>query len=79
MPNHNFLQPDVVQVIICGRRTEQINTAADEINAAAKESGNGGSVIAIPADVSTKQGVIDFYDKCEKVIDKVSAILRSET
>jgi NADP-dependent 3-hydroxy acid dehydrogenase YdfG len=57
--------------VICGRRVEQINATAEEINAAAKEAGNGGEVIAIQADVGNKQGVVDFYEKCEKVIDKV--------
>lgn len=61
-------------MIICGRRVEQITSAAKEINAAAKESGQGGEVIALEADVGTKAGVIDFYQQCEKHIDKVSFV-----
>ena len=60
------------KVIICGRRNEQIVATAEEINAAASEAGMGGEVIAIQADVGTKQGVITFFEKCEKVIDRVS-------
>lgn len=60
------------QVIICGRRVEQVDDAAKEINALARQSGNGGHVIAFQADVGTKQGVVEFYDKCDKVVDKVS-------
>lgn len=45
-----------------------------ELNAAAKDSKNGGEIIAIQADVGTKQGVTEFYEKCETVIDKVSEL-----
>lgn len=60
-------------MIICGRRVEQITSAAKETNAAAKESGQGGEVIAIEADVGTKAGVIGFYEQCQQHIDKVSS------
>lgn len=63
------------QVIICGRRLEQVESTAVELNAAAKESGNGGSVIALQADVATKQGVVDFFDKAKEHLDQVSYTL----
>lgn len=37
------------QVIICGRRMDTLQTTADELNAAAKESGNGGELYLIAA------------------------------
>ncbi|KAK1923596.1 hypothetical protein DB88DRAFT_540794 [Papiliotrema laurentii] len=58
------------KVIICGRRLEQIEAAAEEINIAARDSGHGGQVIAIQADVGNKQGVFAFYERCEKIIDQ---------
>lgn len=58
-------------VVICGRRQDVLDAAAEELNVAANESGAGGKVIAIQADVATKQGVVDFYDKCKGVIHKV--------
>ena len=59
------------KVIICGRRQEAIDKTAAEINAAVKEAGSEGEVIAIQADVSSKQGVIAFYDKVVPIFDKV--------
>jgi len=35
----------------------------------------GGEVISIRADISTKQGVVEFYEKCVKLIDKVNLVL----
>lgn len=61
-----------MQVIINGRREEVIKATAQELNAAVKEAGSGGEVIAIQADVSDKEGVSEFFDKCSKIIDKVS-------
>jgi NAD(P)-dependent dehydrogenase (short-subunit alcohol dehydrogenase family) len=58
-------------VVICGRRQDVLDATAKELNVAADESGAGGKVIAIQADVATKQGVVDFYDKCKDVIHKV--------
>lgn len=59
-------------MIICGRRLEVVKETAGEINALAKEAGKGGEVIAIQADVSSKKDIVEFYDKCVKVIDKVN-------
>jgi NAD(P)-dependent dehydrogenase (short-subunit alcohol dehydrogenase family) len=61
----------LTKVVINGRREDVIKATAEELNAAIKESGSGGEVIAIQADVATKQGVVEFFDKCSKVIDKV--------
>ncbi len=58
------------KVIICARRIEQIESAASEINVAAQNSGMSGEIIAIHADIGTKQGVIDFFEKCDPIIDK---------
>ncbi|ORY34751.1 hypothetical protein BCR39DRAFT_125853 [Naematelia encephala] len=65
------------KVIICGRRVEPIEETAAELNAAAKESSSGGQVIAIQADVSTKHGITDFYNKCEHIIDKLDYLVNN--
>jgi NAD(P)-dependent dehydrogenase (short-subunit alcohol dehydrogenase family) len=31
----------------------------------------GGEVIPVQGDVATKQGIVEFYDKCTKHLDKV--------
>jgi hypothetical protein len=59
------------QVIINGRRDDVIQATANEINAAVKSTCSGGEVVAIQADVATKEGVVHFFDKCSKIIDKV--------
>jgi hypothetical protein len=58
-------------VIINGRREDVLRTTAEELNAAAKESQMGGEVIPVQGDVATKQGIVEFYDKCTKHLDKV--------
>lgn len=50
----------LVQVIICGRRAEQIDATANELNAAAADAGSGGEVIAIKADVGTSRASSPF-------------------
>ncbi|GFZ49607.1 hypothetical protein JCM24511_07008 [Saitozyma sp. JCM 24511] len=64
-------------VVICGRRQDVLDAAAEELNVAATESGAGGKVIAIQADVATKQGVVDFYDKCKGVIHKLDFLVNN--
>jgi len=59
------------QVIINGRREDVIKATAEEINKEAKEAGMGGEVIPVQGDVATKQGIVEFYDKCTKHLDKV--------
>ena len=75
-PPPPLFQPDQSQVIICGRREEQIKAAAEEMNAAAKEGGLGGEAIAIQADVGNKAGCIEFFEKASKVFDKVNPLPR---
>jgi protein tyrosine phosphatase (PTP) superfamily phosphohydrolase (DUF442 family) len=58
-------------VIINGRREDVIKATAEEINKEAKEAGMGGEVIPVQGDVATKQGIVEFYDKCTKHLDKV--------
>ncbi|KAI9638934.1 uncharacterized protein MKK02DRAFT_35820 [Dioszegia hungarica] len=65
------------KVIICGRRMDTLQTTADELNAAAKESGNGGTVVFIQADVATKQGVIDFYNKASEHMDQLDVLINN--
>ncbi|RSH93294.1 hypothetical protein EHS25_007648 [Saitozyma podzolica] len=64
-------------VVICGRRQDVLDATAKELNVAADESGAGGKVIAIQADVATKQGVVDFYDKCKDVIHKLDFLVNN--
>ena len=48
-----------------------LKSTAEEINTAAKESQMGGEVIPVQGDVATKQGIVEFYEKCTKHFDKV--------
>ncbi|ORX37732.1 hypothetical protein BD324DRAFT_623064 [Kockovaella imperatae] len=65
------------KVIVCGRREEQIKAAAEEMNTAAKESGMGGEVIAIRADVGNKKGCIEFFEQASKLIDKLDFLVNN--
>jgi NAD(P)-dependent dehydrogenase (short-subunit alcohol dehydrogenase family) len=58
------------QVIICGRRLNVVEATAAEINATAS-----GKVIAIEADVSTKEGISAFYDKASQHIDRLDFLV----
>ncbi|KAK4688548.1 hypothetical protein P7C73_g1576, partial [Tremellales sp. Uapishka_1] len=48
-----------------------------KINALAKESGLGGEVIAIQADISNKAGISAFYDKASKHIDALDLLVNN--
>lgn len=63
------------KVIICGRRGDVTEATAQELSKASQS--RGGSVIAIQADVSTKPGVIEFYDKCKEHTDVVDLLVNN--
>jgi NAD(P)-dependent dehydrogenase (short-subunit alcohol dehydrogenase family) len=70
VPRYVHCANALTQVIICGRRFDTVQTTADELSSVAKESGNNGSVIAIQADVSTKEGVVEFFDRAKEHLDQ---------
>jgi len=65
------------KVIIVGRRIAVLEATAADINALAKESQQGGEAIPIQGDVGNKAGVVEFYEKAIKVIDKLDYLVNN--